>query len=50
MTSKLIIAFLSVSLLINNLYAENITPKRAKDILGKALKSQKTRSFTGSSH
>lgn len=45
MTSKLSLAFFSVLLLANNIFAKNVTSKEAKNILAKALKLQKTRSF-----
>ena len=49
MITRLTIAFLSVFLLVSNIFAKSMTPKEAKIILDKALKLQETRSFTASS-
>ncbi len=46
MVAKLTIAFLAVFLFAGNIFAEDMTPENAKKILDKALKLQKTRSFT----
>ncbi len=46
MASKLTIAFLAVFLFAGNIFAEDITPENAKKILDKALKLQKTRTYT----